>query len=62
MEWVNVIVQLISGVGFPIVVSIALFWKLNETDKNHKEEVEKLRETIEQNTLVIHKLCDKLGD
>ena len=62
MEWVNVIVQLISGVGFPIVVSIALFWKLNETDKNHKEEVEKLGETISQNTLAIQKLCDKLGD
>lgn len=59
MEY-NIIVQLISSVGFPIVACCALFWQMNQQNINHKEEIDSLRETIEKNTNAIEKLIDKL--
>lgn len=59
MEY-NIIVQLISSVGFPIVACCALFWQMNQQDIRHKEEIDSLRETIEKNTNAIEKLIDKL--
>lgn len=56
----NLIIQAISTLGFPIVVSAALFWKMNEQDKDHKEEVTKVTEAISNNTLALQKLVDKL--
>ena len=56
----NIIMQAISTLGFPIVVSIAMFWKMNEQDKDHKEEMAKVTEAINNNTLTIQKLIDKL--
>lgn len=59
MEY-NIIVQLISSVGFPIVACCALFWQMNQQDIRHKEEIDSLRETIEKNTNAIEKLIAKL--
>lgn len=59
MEY-NIIVQLISSVGFPIVACCALFWQMNQQDTRHKEEIDSLRETIEKNTNAIEKLIAKL--
>lgn len=56
----NVIVQIISSLGFPIAACVALFWKMNESDKMHKEETDKLSDVITNNTLTIQKLCDKM--
>lgn len=56
----NIIMQAISTLGFPIVVSVAMFWKMNEQDKDHKEEMAKVTEAINNNTLTIQKLIDKL--
>lgn len=59
METVNVLLQAISTIGFPIVMCGAMFWKINEQDKMHKEEMEALQKTIQQNTLAIQQLIDK---
>lgn len=59
MEY-NIIVQLISSVGFPIVACCALFWQMNQQNIRHKEEIDSLRETIEKNTDAIEKLIAKL--
>lgn len=67
------IIQLISSLGFPIVACIFIaIWTDKQTtnyrsdikdlQREHKEETEKLRSTIENNTLVLQKLCDKLND
>ena len=56
----NVIMSMISSLGFPIVVAIALFWKMNEQDKDHKEEMKQLTEAVQNNTLTMQKLIDKL--
>lgn len=55
----EVIMQAISSVGFPIVVAAALFWKMNKQDQDHKEEMQKVTEAVNNNTLALQKLVDK---
>ena len=55
------ITTLISSVGFPIACCIYLIYSNNKTSQQHTEEVEKLRQTVENNTKVMIKLCDRLG-
>ena len=78
------ILTIIQNVGFPIAMAIAMFMMLQNEQKAHKEETEKLNETItdlkitfngaisdqeksiteaiNNNTLVIQKLLDKLEE
>lgn len=78
------ILTIIQTVGFPIAVAIAMFVMLQNEQKSHREETEKLNETItdlkitfngaitdqertiteaiNNNTLVIQKLLDKLEE
>lgn len=67
----NDIAQIISAVGFPIVAAVgcAYFVKwqyeqnqkqIDEMRKEHKDETAKMTEAINNNTLVIQKLIDKL--
>lgn len=69
----NTILTAIGTVGFPIVACIAIAWFFNKVNENyrndikelsasHKEEVKAMTEAINQNTLVIQKLCDSLDD
>lgn len=60
MELSNIVLQAISTVGFPIVVAIALFWKMNKQDEDHKGEMLKVTEAINNNTIALQKLIDKL--
>ena len=48
--------QLISSVGFPIAACVALFWQMNKESTQHKEEMDALKESLNQNTLAITKL------
>ena len=59
---VNDIVTIISTVGFPIAACVALFWQTNEMQKNYKEEMDGVKEALNNNTLVVQKLVDKLSD
>lgn len=59
---VNVIITLISSVGFPIVACIGCGWYINKKDSQHKEEVDKFADALNNNTLVIQKLVDKLDN
>lgn len=54
------IVEVISNVGFPIACVIALAYYVREINTQHKTEVDNLRTAIENNTLVITKLIDRL--
>ena len=55
------IVTLITSVGFPIVACLAMMWYVKYQDDQHKNDVEKLAEAVNNNTLVMQKLIDKLG-
>ena len=57
----SVIVQLISSLGFPIACCIAMFWQNNKLNESHKEEVSKLNEAINNNTIALNHIIDKLG-
>lgn len=65
------IVQIIGSLGFPIAACIYLFYSMQkererndaqrEADrKEHKEEMTKVTEALQNNTLVIQKLVDTL--
>lgn len=67
----NDIVSVISAVGFPIVAAVAcgmfIKWQYTENQKQisemrqeHKEEVSKMTEALNNNTLALQKLIDKL--
>ena len=67
----NAIIQAISVVGFPIVAAVAcgmfIKWQYTENSKQisemrqeHKEEVTKMTEALNNNTLALQKLIDKL--
>ena len=59
---VQTLTQIVSSLGFPIVVAGAMFWKMNKQDEDHKEEMNKITEAVNNNTLALQKLLDKLGD
>lgn len=52
----SAISQLISSVGFPIAACVALFWQMNRESTQHKQEMDALKESLNQNTLAITKL------
>lgn len=65
---INDITTLIGSLGFPIIMCIVLFnyiTKLNEYNKNeserHKQEMMMLRDSIDNNTIVIRNLVDTLS-
>lgn len=67
----NDIITAISTLGFPIVACIGMGWyvkyqtdsnnqEVSEMRKEHKQEIDKVTKALNDNTLVIQKLCDKL--
>ena len=50
---VQIIGQLIASLGFPIVACCAMFWMVNKNEERHKEELEGMRKTIQDNTNVL---------
>jgi hypothetical protein len=52
----NTIIQIISSLGFPIVMCGALFWYMVKQRQAHQEETEHLKDTIAENTKVLAEL------
>ena len=52
--------NIISSLGYPIVMSLLLLYMMYDNEKKYDETIEGLRKTIENNTLTLTKLCDKL--
>lgn len=66
------IVELIGTFGFPIASAIALAWyvvtsnrennaRLDKLQEDHQKEVLKFTEALNNNTMALKELCDKLG-
>lgn len=53
---IGMVTTFISNVGFPIAACIALYVLVQNMQKAHKEEIDSLRNTIEQNTVVLVRL------
>ena len=54
------IMQAVSSIGFPIVVTFVLLWYIKDINERHDRETERFTESLNNNTLVLQKLCDKL--
>lgn len=57
---VQVIGQLIASLGFPIVACCAMFWMVNKNEERHKDELDGMRKTIEDNTTVLSSIKELL--
>lgn len=52
-------IRLINGVGFPIVVSIALFWFNIESLSNQTEMIRKFEQSIVANTALLTRVSNE---
>lgn len=59
---VNAIMQLVSTLGFPIVMCGALFWKMNKQDEQHKIEMSNLTNVIVELKIAITSLKDSINN
>ena len=57
---VNLLIQLVGSLGFPIVACGALFWRMIKSDEQHKEEMSKMSEALNNNTNALVKLTERL--
>lgn len=54
------IVTVISQVGFPIAMCLVMAWYVKYTNDQHKEEIDKITEALNNNTLAVQKLCERM--
>lgn len=70
---VNELIQAITTIGFPIVacIAMAIFYnKINDNyrtdiqrlESEHKAEVKAMTEALNNNTMALQRLIDKIGD
>lgn len=56
----NDIIQAISTVGFPIVMCIIMIYLNEKQDARHREEVDKMTEAVNNNTVVIQQVLEHM--
>lgn len=54
------VVEIISNLGFPIACVIALFYLWNQERVSHSEEIEKMVEAINNNSILLEKLLERM--
>ena len=59
---VNDISQLVSNLGFPIVVAGVLFWLMYKNSVMYNDTLQKMRETIDKNTKIMQEVLDHLKE
>lgn len=61
MDTMQMILQAITTVGFPVVMCLCLAWYCMKLGDSHKAETDKFTKALNENTLVLQKLCDILN-
>lgn len=56
----NELSTLISTLGFPIGMCLIMCYYINKINDAHKAETDNFAEALNNNTVVLQKLCDKL--
>lgn len=59
---VNDISQLVSNLGFPIVVTGVLFWFMYKNSLMYNNTIDKMRETIDKNTQLIQEMLNRFKE
>lgn len=68
----EMLVNILSNFGFPVAVCAAMFFYIYKTQEQHREDIakineqhreesEKMQEAINNNTIALTKLVDRLG-
>ena len=57
----NAITTLLGSIGFPIVMCLLIYYRMDKQDKNHKTEIEKITEALNNNTQAITSLVTKIS-
>lgn len=68
----NDVLNVINTVGFPIAMCVFLCWyvrdsteknreEVNKINADHKEEVANITTALENNTIALTKLCERMG-
>ena len=60
MDTLQTVINLIKDLGFPIAVCIAMFWLNIKQVEQHKEEMSKVTDALNNNTLALTELRDRL--
>ena len=55
------IIQIIGSLGFPIVACGALFWMLNKQTEMHKQEMDTIKDAIDELKVAILQLTNLLN-
>ena len=58
---IETIINLFSNYAFPVVCVVALFAMWYRETEKHESEMDKMTEALNNNTLAMQKLVDKLG-
>ena len=57
----NAITTLIGSFGFPIVMCLLLYCRMDKQDENHKTEMDKITEALNNNTQALTALATKIS-
>lgn len=58
---INSISQIFSNLGVPVACLIVTFYLWYKETNSHKEEMSKMTDALNNNTLILQKLLDKLS-
>lgn len=58
---IQALIQAVATVGFPIVACGAMFWLNLKTLDEHKVETKELTQAVNNNTMMIEKLLERLN-
>ena len=57
----NAFTTLIGSLGFPIVMCLLLYYRMDKQDENHKSEMDKITEALNNNTQALTALSTKIN-
>lgn len=60
MDGLTTILEAVSTIGFPIICCLIMFKNNKDMQESHKEEISSLKTCIENNTIQITKLYEKI--
>lgn len=60
MEAAEFLLKAVASVGFPIVVALIMIYVTWVQNKTHREEMNSLKEALNNNTIALTKLYEKL--
>lgn len=55
------VVQLVGSLGFPIVMCLMMYYRMDKQDETHRLEMDKITESLNNNTIALTKLTERLG-